>query len=47
MKKSKQFIIVKKPPKVGIEPGTFGFIEVKYKYPGFDLHFGRFFGPYE
>ena len=34
---------VQKPPEVGIEPRTFGFIEVKYKCPGFDPHVGSFF----
>ena len=28
----------KKTPKLGIEPGIFGFIEVKYKCPRFDPH---------
>ena len=33
----------KKPPEVGIEPGTFEFIKEKYKCPGFDRYVGRFF----
>ena len=40
-------MIQKTSREVGIEPGTFEFIEVKYKCPGFDPHVGRFLGPYE
>ena len=47
MKKSKQFIIVKKPPKVGIEPCTFGFIEVNIIVPGSMPKSRGFLGPYE
>ena len=36
-------MIQKTSREVGIEPGTFEFIEVKYKCPGFDPHVGRFF----
>ena len=32
---------------MGIKSGTFGFIEVKYKCPWFDPHFGMFLGSYE
>ena len=45
--KKQSLIEPKKPPEVGIKPGSFGFIEVKYKCPGFDPHVEKFIGPYE
>ena len=33
----------KRPSEVGIEPRTFGFIEVKYEGPGFEPQVWRFF----